>query len=289
RAMKEKGVRVIGEDGEFTVHPTVVDDLAEAGTADFVFLGVKAHGLSSLAPKLGSLQGPTTTFVSTQNGVPWWYFQRHGGELDGARLERLDPDGAIEAAIAPDRVLGSIAYFATEVTEPGVIRHVEGNRLSLGEPDNSKSDRIKALSEALVKAGLRAPITTRIRHEIWVKILGNMTFNPVSALTGATLVQMTSDPDVSTLIRGMMGEAEAVAAKLGIELPISIDQRMAGAAKVGAHKTSMLQDIEAGRPIEIEALVGAVIELGDRLGIPMPQTRAIYAATKLLDQVRRGH
>jgi 2-dehydropantoate 2-reductase len=253
-----------------------------------VFLGVKAHGLTALAPTLAPLLGPTTTFVSTQNGVPWWYFQKLGGELDGIRLERLDPDGAIQAAIAPDRVLGSIAYFATEVSEPGVIRHVEGNRLSLGEPDNSKSDRIKVLSEALIQAGLRAPISTRIRHEIWVKILGNMTFNPVSALTGATLVQMTSDPDVSALIRGMMREAEAVAAKLGIELPISIDQRMAGAAKVGAHKTSMLQDIEAGRPIEIEALVGAVIELGDRLGIPMPETRAVYATAKLLDKVRRN-
>jgi 2-dehydropantoate 2-reductase len=288
RAMKENGVRVIAEDGEFTVRPAVVDNLAQAGTADFVFLGVKAHGLTALAPTLAPLLGPTTTFVSTQNGVPWWYFQKLGGELDGIRLERLDPDGAIQAAIAPDRVLGSIAYFATEVSEPGVIRHVEGNRLSLGEPDNSKSDRIKVLSEALIQAGLRAPISTRIRHEIWVKILGNMTFNPVSALTGATLVQMTSDPDVSALIRGMMREAEAVAAKLGIELPISIDQRMAGAAKVGAHKTSMLQDIEAGRPIEIEALVGAVIELGDRLGIPMPETRAVYATAKLLDKVRRN-
>jgi 2-dehydropantoate 2-reductase len=288
RAMKENGVRVIAEDGEFTVRPAVVDNLAQAGTADFVFLGVKAHGLTALAPTLAPLLGPTTTFVSTQNGVPWWYFQKLGGELDGIRLERLDPDGAIQAAIAPDRVLGSIAYFATEVSEPGVIRHVEGNRLSLGEPDNSKSDRIKVLSEALIQAGLRAPISTRIRHEIWVKILGNMTFNPVSALTGATLVQMTSDPDVSALIRGMMREAEAVAAKLGIELPISIDQRMAGAAKVGAHKTSMLQDIEAGRPIEIEALVGAVIELGDRLGIPMPETLAVYATAKLLDKVRRN-
>jgi 2-dehydropantoate 2-reductase len=290
RAMKENGVRVIAEDGEFTVRPAaVVDNLAQAGTADFVFLGVKAHGLTALAPTLAPLKGPNTAFVSTQNGVPWWYFQKLGGELDGVRIERLDPDGAIEAAIAPDRVIGSIAYFATEVAEPGVIRHVEGNRLSLGEPDNSKSDRIKALSEALIQGGLRAPVSTRIRHEIWVKILGNMTFNPVSALTGATLVQMTSDPDVSALIRGMMSEAEAVAGKLGIELPISIDQRMAGAAKVGAHKTSMLQDIEAGRPIEIEALAGAVIELGERLGIAMPQTRAVYATTKLLDKIRRGN
>ena len=172
RAMQENGVRIVTEKEEFTVKPAaVVDDLAKAGTADFVFLGVKAHGLTGLAPSLSSLKGPSTVFVSTQNGIPWWYFQKHGGDLDGARLERLDPDGAIAAAIPADQVIGSIAYFATEVTAPGVIRHVEGNRLTLGEPDNSKSDRIKALSEALIQGGLRAPVSARIRNEIWVKIL----------------------------------------------------------------------------------------------------------------------
>jgi 2-dehydropantoate 2-reductase len=288
RAMKENGVRVRAAEGgeEFTVRPEVIDNLELAGKADLVFLGVKAHSLPSLAPSLRPLIGDSTIFVSTQNGIPWWYFQRHGGELDGTRIERVDPGGAISSVIDAERVIGSIVYFATDVVEPGVVRHIEGNRISLGEPDGSRSDRIKAIADALIKAGLRAPITTRIRHEIWVKILGNMSFNPISALTGATVVRMVQDPDVSVLVRRMMEEAEAVASKLGMELPISIDQRIAGAEKVGEHKTSMLQDLEAGRPMEVEAVVGAVLELGDRLGVPMPHTRAVYACTKLLAATR---
>jgi 2-dehydropantoate 2-reductase len=185
-------------------------------------------------------------------------------------------------------VIGSIAYFSTDIVEPGVIRHNEGNRISLGEPDGSRSDRARAIAAALVKAGLRCPLTARIRHEIWVKILGNVAFNPISALTHATLEQIVHDPETCALVRNIMAEAEAVAAKLGMELPVSIDQRIAGAEKVGAHKTSMLQDLEAGRPMEIEAIVGAVVELGDRLGVPMPHTRTVYACTKLLDTMARG-
>jgi 2-dehydropantoate 2-reductase len=183
-------------------------------------------------------------------------------------------------------VIASIVYFSAEVIQPGVVRHSEGNRISLGEPDGSRSERIRAIAEALIKAGLRAPVTTRIRHEIWVKILGNVSFNPISALTGATLVQMVDDPDVSMLVRNMMAEAEAVAARIALELPVSIEQRMAGAGKVGDHKTSMLQDLEAGRPLEIEALVGAVLELGEKLKIPMPHTRAVYACTKFIAKKR---
>jgi 2-dehydropantoate 2-reductase len=224
--------------------------------------------------------------VSTQNGIPWWYFQMHGGELDGVRLERVDPGGVIAGAFDPRRILGSLAYFATDIVEPGVIRHTEGNRISLGEPDGSRSERARAIAEALIGAGFRCPITTRIRQEIWVKLLGNVAFNPISALTGGTLEELARHPDVSQLIRTVMTETEAVAAKLGIELPISIDQRMAGAAKVGAHKTSMLQDFEAGRPMELEAVVGGVIELGEKLGVSMPATQAVYACTKVLDEHR---
>lgn len=281
RAMKEHGVRVLEGDGEFVVHPTVIDSLELAGTADVVILGIKAHSLPELAPRLRTLIGPETVFVSTQNGIPWWYFQRHGGELEGTRIERVDPGGVISSVIAPERVIGSIVYFSTEVVSPGIVRHTEGNRISLGEPDGSRSDRIRRIADVLIKARLRAPIATRIRHEIWVKILGNLSFNPISALTGATLVQMVRDPDVSVLVRRIMEEAEAVAARLGIELPVSIDQRIAGAEKVGEHKTSMLQDLEAGRPLELEAVVGAVLELGERLNIPMPHTRAVYACAKL--------
>ena len=288
RAMKEHGVRVQGADEDFVVHPEVTDDLSTAGIADFVFLGVKAHSLTDLAPTLGPVTGPQTTFISTQNGIPWWYFQKIDSALAGASLERIDPGGVIAASIHADRVVGSIVYFSTEISAPGVVKHIDGNRISLGEPDCSRSDRIRVLAEALIGAGFKAPITTRIREEIWVKILGNLSFNPISTLTGATLVQMVRDPDVGELVRNMMIEATAVAAKIGIEMPVTIERRMEGAAKIGEHKTSMLQDLEAGRPIEIEAIVGAVLEMGDRLEVTMPCTRAVYACTKLLDRLRRG-
>jgi 2-dehydropantoate 2-reductase len=286
RAMQQHGVRVKSVEGDFEAHPRIVGDLNEVGRVDVVFLGVKAHGLTQLAPELKPVFGPNTTVVGTQNGIPWWFFQGWGGAYEGGHLERVDPGGAIAAAIEPRRVLGSIVYFATEVVEPGVIRHTEGNRISLGEPDGTRSERSRQIAEALIAAGLRCPVTARIRQEIWVKILGNVAFNPISALTGATLVQMARDPEVGALVRKMMEETQAVGAKLGLEIPITIDQRIAGAEKVGEHKTSMLQDLEAGRPVELEAVVGAVVELGDRLNVPMPHTRAVYACTKLLAHTR---
>lgn len=285
-AMQEHGLRVTSADGEFHVRPNATGDLASIGPCDVVFLGVKAHGLTTLAPQLPVLFGPNTVVVSTQNGIPWWYFQNVPGELNGLRLERVDPGGVIASHIEPRRVVGSLAYFATDIVEPGVIRHSEGNRISFGEPDGTRSERTRAIAEALIAAGFRCPITTRFRHEIWVKLIGNISFNPISALTGATLEQMVRHADVSRVIREIMAETEAVAVKLGIELPISIDQRMAGAEKVGAHKTSMLQDFEAGRPMEFEAIVGAVVELAERLDVPVPATRAVYAAAKLMDETR---
>src|SRR6188472_2531584 len=284
RAMQEHGLRVISADGDFTVRPDVSGDLAAIGLADVVFLGVKAHSLTALAPTLHPLLGPDTVVVSTQNGIPWWYFQAGGGELEGQRLERVDPGGVIAAAIEPRRVVGSLAYFATDIVEPGVIRHTEGNRISFGEPDGSRSERARRIAEALIAAGFRCPVTPRFRHEIWVKLLGNVAFNPISALTGGTLEELVRHPETSQVVREIMTETEAVAGKLGIEMPISIDQRIAGAEKVGAHKTSMLQDLEAGRPLELEAVVGAVVELGERLGVPMPSTCAVYACAKMLDE-----
>jgi 2-dehydropantoate 2-reductase len=284
RALQEHGVQVRSTEGDFIARPTIAGSLEEVGLVDVVFLGVKAHGLPQLAPQLKPVLGPDTTVVSTQNGIPWWYFQGFGGDLEGLRLERVDPDGVISSAIEPRSVVGSIVYFSTEISSPGVVHHIEGNRISLGEPDGSRSDRCRQIAEALIASGLRCPVTTRIRHEIWVKVLGNASLNPVSALTRATLVQMLRDPGVSSVIRNIMQEVEALSHKLGIELPVSIDQRMAGAEKVGEHKTSMLQDLEAGRPMELEALVGAVVELGDRVGLPMPYTRAVYDCTKLLAQ-----
>ena len=285
-AMQSRGLRVTSEDGDFEVKPQVAGDLAAIGTADVVFLGVKAHGLTALAPQLRPLFHQDTVVVSTQNGIPWWYFQNYGGELDGLRLERVDPGGVIASAIEPRRIVGSLAYFATDIVEPGVIHHTEGNRISFGEPDGTRSERAKAIAEALIGAGFRCPVTTRFRHEIWVKLLGNVAFNPISALTGGTLEELVRHGETNRLVRDLMVETECVAGKLGIELPISIDQRMAGAEKVGAHKTSMLQDYEAGRPMELEAVVGAVVELGERLGVPMPAMRAVYACAKLLDEHR---
>ena len=286
-AMQERGLRVISANGDFHVSPKATGNLSTIGPADVVMLGVKAHSLTALAPQLPLLFGPDTFVVSTQNGIPWWYFQDYPGELNGLRLERVDPGGVIASHIESSRVLGSLAYFATDIVEPGVIRHTEGNRISFGEPGGTRSTRARAIAEALIAAGFRCPVTTRLRHEIWVKLIGNVSFNPISALTGATLEQMVRHAEVARLIREIMAETELVAATLGIELPISIEQRMAGAEQVGAHKTSMLQDLEAGRPMEIDAVVGAVVELADRLGVPIPATRAVYATVKLLDETNR--
>jgi 2-dehydropantoate 2-reductase len=281
RAMQEHGVQVRSVDGDFVARPAIAGSLADVGPVDVVFLGVKAHGLPQLAPQLKPVLGTDTVVVSTQNGIPWWYFQGFGGTWEGMRLERVDPGGVISAAIEACRVVGSIVYFATEITAPGVIQHMEGNRITLGEPDGTRSDRSRQIAEALIASGLRCPVTARIRHEIWVKVLGNASLNPVSALTRATVAQMLRDPDVSIVIRSIMQEVEAVSRKLGMELPVSIDQRIAGAEKVGEHKTSMLQDLEAGRSMELEALVGAVVELGERMNVPMPVTRSVYSCTKL--------
>ncbi|MGA8764122.1 MAG: 2-dehydropantoate 2-reductase [Candidatus Sulfotelmatobacter sp.] len=289
RAMQEQGVQVKSVEGDFVARPAIASSLEEVGPVDVIFLGVKAHALPQLAPQLKPVLGADTIVVSTQNGIPWWYFQGFGGEWEGTRLERIDPGGVISSAIEARRVLGSIVYFSTEITAPGVIQHIEGNRITLGEPDGTRSDRCRRIAEALIASGLRCPVTARIRHEIWVKVLGNASFNPVSALTRATLVQMVQDPGVCSLIRNIMLEVEAVSGKLGLELPVSVDQRIAGAEKVGQHKTSMLQDLEAGRPMELEALVGAVVELGERVGLPMSYTRTVYSCTKLLAECAAGN
>lgn len=273
-AIASRGVRVLDAEGEWEARPGVSESSLAIGPVDALFLAVKAHSLPALAPSLGPMLGPETAVVSLQNGVPWWYFPE-------TRLERLDPGGAISAAIEHRRVVGGIVYFATELAAPGVVRHVEGNRLSIGEPDGGRSERCRAISQALVSAGIRCPVTARIRTEIWVKLMGNLAFNPVSALTGATMAAILRDPGARALVEAIMREAEALSASLGMELPVSIEQRMAGAEKVGEHKTSMLQDLEAGRPLELEAIAGAALEIAERRGVPMPHTRAVYACAKL--------
>jgi 2-dehydropantoate 2-reductase len=253
-----------------------------------VIVALKAHAVAAIADRMGPLLGPKTAVVTAVNGVPWWYFHGINGALADRRLASVDPDGKQWDVIGPGRAIGCVVYPAAEIVAPGEIRHIENDRLSLGEPDGSQSARATALSRALIAAGFKSPVKTDIRTEIWVKLWGNVAFNPISALTGATLEELVRHRETSTVIRAIMTETEAVAARIGIELPISIDQRMAGAEKVGAHRTSMLQDLEAGRPMELEPIVGAVVELGDRLALPMPSTRAVYACAKMLDEKRRA-
>lgn len=283
QAMRDCGLKVVGAAGNFEVNPQVSGSLAEIGPADLVVLAVKAHSLTDLAPQLRPLFHDDTVVLGVQNGIPWWYFQLHGGELDGSRLDRVDPGGVIAASIEARRIIGAIVYFGAEIQSPGVIRHIEGHRISIGEPDGSRSARIAVIAQALTAAGLQCAVSTNVRTEIWVKLLGNATFNPISALTGATLVAIARHPGASQLVRDSMGELKAVASRLGIEIPITIEQRIEMAAQLGEHKTSMLQDLEAGRRMEVEAVIGAVIEVGERVGIAMPTTRAIYGCVSLLN------
>ena len=282
RALQERGVRVRSPDGDFEARPFATEDPAEVGEVDYLVLAVKAHGLTAIAPLIAPMLGPDTAVVPAQNGIPWWYFQRHGGPWDGTHLESADPGGVIAAHVDPERIIGCVVYPAATIAEPGVIEHTEGNRFSIGELDGTTSERCRALSSAIAAAGLRAPIRSNIRQEIWVKLLGNIAFNPVSALTKASMVEIAIDPDAGAIVRAMMEETYAVAAALGSDMPVSIEQRMAGAEKVGEHKTSMLQDVEAAKPLEVGGLVGTVLELGRMLDMPMPYTQTVYACTRLL-------
>jgi len=282
RAMQRHGVRVRGEIGDFAAHPRATDDPATVGPVDVVLLTLKAHSLTAMAPRLAPLMGPDTCVVSAQNGIPWWYFYRHGGEWEGTQLESVDPGGLIGQSIDLSRVIGCVVYPSTTIVEPGIVWHIEGTRFALGEPDGSKSERCRRLADSFIKAGLRAPIRTNIRHDMWVKLMGNVAYNPISALTRATLIEIVQCPETRQLAAAIMAEAESVAGKLGIDLGVSIAQRLEGAEKVGHHKTSMLQDVEAGRPVELEAIVGAVVELGNRMGLCLPHTNSVYACVKLL-------
>ena len=284
RAMQEQGVRVRGSLGEFEARPAATDDPATVGTVDVILLTLKAHSLTEMIPRLAPLIGPDTCVVSAQNGIPWWYFYRHGGEWEDTRLETVDPGGVIDRSIDPSRVIGCVVYPSTIIVEPGVVEHIEGTRFAIGEPDGSKTERCRRIADAFIKAGLRCPIRSNIRHDMWVKLMGSVAFNPISALTRATLSEIVRCPETRELAAAIMTEAEAVARRLGIDMGISVEQRLEGAEKVGQHKTSMLQDIELGRPPELEAIVGAVVELGKKMGLSMPCTRAVYACVKMLSE-----
>jgi len=285
-AIRANGMKVIAEDGRETVakNVRVFSKMQEAGVQDTILLTVKAHQVAAVAGDLHHLCGANTSIVTMQNGIPWWYFQKHGGEYEGTPVVAADPDGSIARAVDPARIIGTVVYPASVLEAPGVVRVVEGRRFTLGELDGSTTPRIEAIAARFVAAGFKAPVSDNLRAEIWLKLIGNLAFNPISALTHATLEGLTRYPLTRELSRQMMTEAETIASKLGITMRASIEKRIAGAEKVGAHKTSMLQDVEHGRPLEIEALVAAVIELGRLTGTPTPHIDSVYACTRLLAQ-----
>lgn len=281
KAMNENGLRLIEESGETTVNVTASDNAADLGPQDYVIVTLKAHSVPAVVSHMQPLIGGNTTIVSGVNGVPWWYFHKVGGDLEGTRLQTVDPGNAQWDGFGPDRVLGCVVYPAAEVIEPGVVKHIEGNRFSLGEPDGSKSERATALSKALSVAGLKAPVRPKIRDEIWIKLWGNLSFNPISALTHATLDVLCTDPATREVARNMMLEAQTIAEKLGVKFPIDVDRRIQGGADVGAHRTSMLQDLDQGRPMEIDALVGSVKELGRVTDTQTPTIDTVLALIAL--------
>jgi 2-dehydropantoate 2-reductase len=286
-AIRKNGLKLVMADGaEFLAKDiTATASFEDAGPQDLVILAIKAHYIGSVAPRMPALFDPETTVMPVQNGLPWWYFQKHGGPYDGRRLQTLDPDGVIEANIGAERIIGCVVYPAAAVAAPGIIHHVEGDRFPVGELDGSESARVQRLYDTLVGAGFRSRVLTAIRSEIWLKAWGNLSFNPISALTHATLVDMCEFPETRELAEAMMREAADIAGSLGIDFRHTIEKRIQGAASVGKHKTSMLQDVEAGRSPEIEALVGAVIELGRLTGTASPHIDAVYACVKLLGKI----
>jgi|TARA_B110000196_G_scaffold158892_1_gene136686 2-dehydropantoate 2-reductase len=281
-AINDKGLTLVEADHDpVTVKINASENPADLGVQDYVIVTLKAHSVPAVVPKMQPLIGENTTIVSGVNGVPWWYFHKIGTNLEGTRLDSVDPGHTQWDGFGPDRVLGCVVYPAAEVSQPGTIKHIEGNRISLGEPDGSKSERAVALSLALSAAGLKAPVRPRLRDEIWVKLWGNLSFNPISALTHATLDVLCTDSGTRAVAKGMMLEAQEIAEKLGVKFPIDVERRIDGGAAVGAHRTSMLQDLDAGRPMEIDALIGSVQELGHLTKTPTPTIDTVLALTKL--------
>lgn len=286
KAIRDNGLKLIEEGDVVTVAKLkATDKIAEAGEQDLIILGMKAHQVEAVVHDLPAMYGPQTLVLTAQNGIPWWYFFKHGGPYEGRTLESVDPGGAIAASLPVERVIGTVVYPAAEIIEPGVIKHIEGNRFSLAEIDNAETDRIKQVSETFRAAGFKAPVISDIRAEMWTKLWGNLSFNPVSALTHSTLEDLCRYPLTRSLVTEMMREAQSIGEALGIKFRVSIEKRIAGGEAVGAHKTSMLQDIEAGRAVEADALIGSVMELGRIVGLPSPHIDSVYALVKLLSKM----
>jgi 2-dehydropantoate 2-reductase len=281
-ALKRDGVRVRSDRGDFDAHPPATDDSKEVGPVDLVFLGLKANSYATCGPLLEPLLHEQTAVVAAQNGIPWWYFHKLEGPYEGRRIEAVDPDGEVSRVIPPERAIGCVVFAGTELAEPGVVRHNEGTRFSIGEPDGSISERCERFSEAMIAGGLKCPVEERLRDDIWVKLMGNVAFNPLSVLTRATLEQLCSHAPTRALVASIMEEALEIAAALGAEPSISIERRLNGAAKVGDHKSSTLVDLEAGKPLELDVIVDSVVELADLTGVEAPNLRAVAAASGLL-------
>ncbi|MEQ9640998.1 MAG: 2-dehydropantoate 2-reductase [Alphaproteobacteria bacterium] len=280
-AIKANGLTLIEQSGEReTIELPASDDPADLGVQDYVLVALKAHSVPPIVERMAPLIGPDTAVVTAVNGIPWWYFHNHGGAFDGRQIESVDPGGKQWSMLGPERAIGCVVWQAAEIVEPGVIRHEYGTRMPLGEPDGSRSDRAQALSKALIAGGMRSPVRPRIRDEIWMKLWGNLSFNPISLLTHSTLKTLATDAGCRASVAALMREGKAVAEALGIKFPMDVEQRIDGAAEVGEHKTSMLVDLETARPIELDALVGAVIELGRLVEVPTPSLELVYHLTR---------
>jgi len=289
QAVRAHGMKLLIDGREEVAQLTATDRMAELGVQDVVVLGMKAHQVAPIVPELAALIGPQTLVVTAQNGIPWWYFFRHGGPYEGRRIEAVDPGGVISGALPVERTIGCIVYPACELEAPGVIRHIEGNRFSLGEIDGADTERVRVLAQRFRGAGFKSPVVADIRAEIWLKLWGNLSFNPISALTHATLEDICRFPETRALAAAMMAEAQAIGTRLGVPFKVSLDKRIAGAEAVGAHKTSMLQDVETGRVLELDALVKSVIELGRITGTPTPAIDHVYALAALLAATLSRH
>ncbi len=280
-AMQKNGLTLLIGDQKKVVRVKATDNAAELGTQDYVLIALKAHSVGPIVAKMKPLLGPETAVVTAQNGILWWYFYKLKGSWENRHLESADPSGRIWKTLGPERAIGCVVYPSAEIVEPGVVKHIDGKRFMVGEPDGSKSDRVVAISKALTEAGFKAPVRKKIRDDIWLKLWGNVSFNPVSVLSLATLEQITRDEGVHSVIRDMMLEAQAVAEKLGVRFTVDVDTRIGWAADVGAHKTSMLQDLELGRPMETEALVGTVAEMGQLVGVATPTIDVVLKLVRL--------
>jgi 2-dehydropantoate 2-reductase len=282
-AIRADGIQVLSPRGDFTSRPPATNDPGEIGPVDIIFLGLKANGYATAGPLLEPLMDQHTAVVAAQNGIPWWYFHGLSGPFAGQRIETVDPDGAVSQVIAPERAIGCVVYAGTELDAPGVVRHLEGTRFTIGEPDGTLSDRCQRFSEAMISGGLKCPIeTTNLRNEVWVKLMGNASFNPLSALTRATIASMCRHQPTRRLVETMMYETLYVARAVGAEPHVSVDRRLAGGEKVGEHRTSTLQDLHAGKPLELGPIIDAVVELADLTDVPVPSLRAVAAACGLL-------